>query len=367
MIKLSKNATGGLLLAAAGALAPSLALAWGSDGHAIVGALADRLIEGTHAQKKVQALLLPGENLEQLANWLDCAKGTYCGPQTPEMIAYTTANPAHGRYHYTNIPFQHLHYHLGAVGSTEDDIVQTLMQAIHVLQGQALQGQDVLKGKDGLEATLPANPHHFTPRQALLLIAHLVGDIHQPLHVGAAYLQRSGKFVVPAAQAEVDNVALFDTRGGNSLLLDAEAVAVANAAASLAALPGADAPAAQINFHAWWDSSVVGAALRIAKVHAPAQFAQMLLAQRQPVAANRGDPALWPQQWADDGLRVAKLAHAGVAAGHVKQQLSRSGAPYPVWTLAFAPGYQSSAPGLARRQLASGGQHLAALLQAIWP
>jgi hypothetical protein len=373
----------GLSLALAGALilttalAPPAALAWGRTGHSIIGALAERLIDGTHAQKQVQALLLPGENLEQLANWLDCAKGTYCGPQTLEMLAFTTANPAHGRYHYTNIPFQHAHYRAGAVGSADDDIVQTLTQAIHVLQR-----------KDGADANLQtnnlqANPHHFTPRQALILVAHLTGDIHQPLHVGAAYVARSGKFAAPAAQADVDNVALFDTRGGNNLLLDAEAVAAVNAGANLAAQrsrqsrsgrparraagPDPEAPAATINFHAYWDMNVVDAAMRADGVDTPRQFARRLYAQRVMVAANSGDPALWPQQWADDGLRVAKLAHAGVAAGHINEQTSRSGEPYALWALAFQPGYQASSRELARRQLASGGQHLAALLQAIWP
>ena len=35
--------------------------------------------------------LLPGESLASIANWADCVKGTYCGPQTPEMVAYVVA------------------------------------------------------------------------------------------------------------------------------------------------------------------------------------------------------------------------------------------------------------------------------------
>ena len=71
-------------------------------------------------------MLLPGESLEAIANWPDCVKGTYCGPQSPEMVAYTDANPKHSEYHYTDVPFQLAHYHDGAVGTTEVDIVQTL-------------------------------------------------------------------------------------------------------------------------------------------------------------------------------------------------------------------------------------------------
>jgi hypothetical protein len=139
--------------------------AWGGDGHRIVGAMADRLIENSNAQRHV-ADLLAGESLEAVSMWADCAKGDYCGPKTPDMLAYVRANPQHGEYHYADIPFQNPHYRDGAVGSARNDIVQTLKQAIAVLQGK---GDRV------------SNPHRFTPRQALILIAHLTADIHQPL------------------------------------------------------------------------------------------------------------------------------------------------------------------------------------------
>ena len=81
------------VLALAGAFASSNAFAWGGDGHRAVGAIADKLLKGTNAEKQIAALLLPGESLEAIANWPDCVKGTYCGPQSPEMVEYTTANP----------------------------------------------------------------------------------------------------------------------------------------------------------------------------------------------------------------------------------------------------------------------------------
>ena len=195
------------VLALAGAFTSIDALAWGGDGHRAVGAIADKLLKGTKAEKQIAALLLPGESLESIANWPDCVKGTYCGPQSPEMVDYTTANPKHSEYHYTDVPFQLERYHDHGVGTSEVDIVQTLKQAIAVLQGK----------------TDPAlNPHKFTKRQALILLTHMTGDIHQPLHVGAAFVSKDGKFVVPKTHAEVDEAAIFDSRGGNNLLLDDE-------------------------------------------------------------------------------------------------------------------------------------------------
>src|SRR5690349_3146634 len=124
------------VLALSGAFVTANAFAWGFDGHHAVGAIADKLIKGTDAEKQVKALLLPGESLESIAVWPDCVKGNWCGPQTPEMVAYTDANPKHSEYHYTDVPFQLDHYKDGAVGTADDDIVQTLKQAIAVLRGK---------------------------------------------------------------------------------------------------------------------------------------------------------------------------------------------------------------------------------------
>lgn len=336
-------------------LAPVPALAWGSAGHATVGALADRLLSGSHAQREVAALLLPGEGLEQAANWLDCAKGMFCGLPTPEMRDYTLAHPRHGHYHYTDIPFQNAHYRAGGVGSAEDDIVQTLAQAITLLQNQK-------ENKDDADAVQQVP--RFTPRQALLLIAHLVGDIHQPLHVGVAYVDKEGQFVLPARALDVDGMTVFDTRGGNSFLLgEANLIPVHISS-------GARKPARR-SFHAYWDVVAVDDAMRSARAFTPGQFADSLIADLAPLArknpGHAGDPAHWPVRWANDGLRVAKLAHAGLRPGRHGVQTGRNGEPVDVWTLTLPPDYPSMAASLARQQLASAGHRLASLLQAIWP
>jgi hypothetical protein len=344
------------VLALAGAFISSDALAWGNDGHRAVGAIADQLLKGSNAQKQVAALLLPGESLESVANWADCVKGSYCGPQTPEMVAYVGANPKHSEYHYTDIPFQESHYHDGAVGSAGDDIVQTLKQAIAVLQGK----------------TDPAlNPHQFTKRQALLLITHMTGDIHQPLHVGAAYVGKDGKFVVPRQHGDVDAVNIFDARGGNNLLLDDEKLS----ALSANLIPPGEAkplpPGVQKSptrpFHSYWDSTVVDYAMRRIGTKTPEQFAQAVIASKPAAPGNSGDPASWPYQWADDALIASKIAYADVTPGKITPQLSKKGETYYTWGLEVPANYPVPSSALAKTQLIKGGYHLAALLQAIWP
>jgi hypothetical protein len=348
-------------LALSGAFVSLNAHAWGNDGHRAVGAIADQLIKGSNAEKKVQALLLPGESLEKVASWADCVKGTYCGPQTEEMVAYTTANPQHSEYHYTDVPFQLSHYEDKAVGTHGHDIVQTLKQCIAVLQGK------------GDKTT---NPHNFTPRQALLMLTHLTGDIAQPLHVGEGYVGKNGGFVVPT-QKQLDDKEAFATQGGNNLLLD-DLKLTANSTQLIPAAPPEDKPAAAPAtpprapqatraFHSYWDTTTVNYAFRRIGARTPEQFAQAVIATNPVVSPNSGDPISWPYEWADQTLVVAKLAYTDVTPGAMAQQTSKTGEVYNVWPLAIPDNYPVPSSAAAKSQLIQGGYHLAAVLKAIWP
>ena len=345
-----------LALAVSCAFVSTGALAWGNAGHRAVGAIADKLLKDSAAQKRIQALLLPGETLESIANWPDCVKGTYCGPQSQEMLDYVAANPKHGEYHYTDVPFQLAQYHDHGVGTADDDIVQTLKQAIAVLQGKG---------------DTTTNPHNFTPRQALILIVHMTGDIHQPLHVGAAFVGKDGRFVVPNRQADIDGINIFDARGGNNFLLDDGKLTQMS---SGVIPPGEPAPvregvpqALTKPFHAYWDTTVVDYAMRRLSTRTPEKFAQAVIDSHPVVAGNTGPVSAWPTQWADDALAVSKEAYRDVTTGKVTQMTSKSGEKYNTWSLEVPQNYPVPSSQIAKVQLTKGGYHLAALLQTIWP
>lgn len=345
------------VLALSGAFVSANALAWGNDGHRAVGAIADKLIKGTNAEKRVKELLQPGESLESVANWPDCVKGNYCGPQSPEMVEYVNANPKHSEYHYTDVPFQLDHYHDHDVGTADDDIVQTLKQAIAVLQG-----------KD----TPQTNPHHFTRRQALILITHMTGDIHQPLHVGAAFVSKDGKFVIPKKHGEIDAVGIFDSRGGNNFLLDdAKVESLALAANIPPAEPKPEKPGVPKNltkpFHSYWDSTTVNYAFRRIRTKTPDAFAEAVIASKPDVNKNTGDVLTWPYQWADDSLVYAKQAYADLTVGPLTAQVSKKGETYYTWNMEVPANYPVPSSAIAKTQLAKAGYHLAALLESIWP
>lgn len=332
------------------------ALAWGNEGHRAVGSIAEKLIKGSNAEKQVAALLLPGESLESITNWADGAKGGVGYPvPTDEQLAYTTVNPRHNEYHYANVPFQLEHYTDGVVGGAEVDIVQTLKQAIAVLQGKT---------------DLAHNPRNFTRRQALLLVAHMSGDIHQPLHMGSAYIGADGKFVVPGKKLDIDAVNIFESRGGNSLLLDDDKLE----ALSKPLIPGEAKPLPPgatkwptRPFHVYWDSTVVDYAMRRTSTRTPEQFAQKVIDGKPLVSMNTGDPAGWPYQWADDTLKAAKEAYSDVTVGKRSSQPNKRGEMEHKFALEMGPNYPVPSSALARTQLIKGGYRLAALLQSIWP
>jgi S1/P1 Nuclease len=302
------------------------ALAWSPAGHETVGAIADQLISGRRAEVEVHKLLKSGESLQSVSVWADCAKG-YCGELSAELAEFVRRNPRHAHYHYTDLPFQALTYEPGSVGTSEDDIVHILTQCIAVLKG----------------ATDPrANPHRFSPREALLLVVHLLGDIHQPLHVGTAYVSDKDAFVVPASAGAVDGILIFKSDGDNDLLLGAESL------------------------HRFWDSQAVENAMHGASVRNPAEFAQFLSAAPPDMPIVTGDVTKWPAKWATETLVASKRAHEGISIQGREKAKSGTHAAHPLFRVSAPLDYAQTASAVTATQLRRAGYRLAAVLEAVW-
>jgi hypothetical protein len=300
--------------------------AWGAPGHETVGAIADQLISGRRAEAEVRKLLKPGETLQSVANWADCAKG-YCAELTLELTEFVRRNPRHAHYHYTDVPFQTAACEEGGVGTSDDDVVHILKQCIAVLKGATDRG---------------ANPHGFNQREALLLLVHLMGDLHQPLHVGTAYVSDKDAFVVPTSAAAVDNVLIFKTDGDNDLIFESQPL------------------------HGYWDRRAVEEAMQQANVRTPAEFAAFLMRAPADVPIVTGDVTKWPAKWATETLGVSKLAHAGLSIEKRAAAQNRSGAMHFVWRVSAPSGYAQTAAAAAATELTRAGYRLAAVLEAVW-
>jgi hypothetical protein len=311
-----------LILLFAGSAAPAV-FAWGDDGHRTIGAMADRLIAGTAAAQHVRELL-GEETLSAASVWADFVKGRT--NQTEEMLQFKAANPNHAVSHYTDIPFEEPKYRDDSIGATNVDVVHAIPACILILQGKPA-AQSVFKD--------------VTPRVALRLLAHFIEDIHQPLHVGSGYLDKT-KFIDPNGYAGHYG----EDQGANRLLFG-----------------GTN------KLHYYWDVTVVQADMSQAHVETPAQFAAFLLAKPAPNWKTSGPLLDWDLAWANESLALSAKVHDVTVTDEDDSQTDfRTGQPRPQWRLQdLAPEYIAWSDKTAEEQITKAGYRLAATLEALWP
>jgi hypothetical protein len=250
-----------------------------------------------------------------------------------QMIAYAKANwdqcvdadpsrACHAKYHFVDEPAQNGAYASGDPGTNDHDVVHAINAAIARLEGKPV----------------PAPFRIRTDAEALRLLAHFVGDIHQPLHTGAEYLD-------PETGAVLDPPPFPDkrteTQGGNLIMYTRSE-----------------------NLHGTWDTipkswGVDGSVL---------VDGSALLDQARALPPTPGDRHGWAASWASDSIAVSRAkAFAGLEfTGQVERAVR--GRKVKVWTIANRPdGYADTLHATQREQIVKGGRHLADILNAIWP
>ncbi|MFL6544031.1 MAG: S1/P1 nuclease [Candidatus Udaeobacter sp.] len=199
------------------------AQAYGPLGHEIVGAIADERLANTVTATKIHALL-DGLTLEKAAvipdeikGWdkkgVDDARSFHYSARrnvdrqlrdfwraNPPTSAANPGAPSHHWFHYTDVPLGPAQKYLeGHAGRSKWDIVHMIPFCIGILQGRVSD----------------QNERRITKAVAVILLAHYVADIHQPLHVGAEYFDEQGRITDP----DKDKSALGD-EGGNTFTLE---------------------------------------------------------------------------------------------------------------------------------------------------
>ena len=293
--------------------------AFGTSGHRITGTLAELHLRNARALAEVRKILRSNETLADAAVWPDRIKDAVYEDEDTAMFRLN--HPAHDTYHYANLPFQSVDYGVSVPGARPTDIVQSARQCIEVLR----------TGKGP-----------FTRREALRLLVHYLGDMHQPLHVGNAFVtvREPLEFIVPKGAT-----GWRTTLGGNALVYG---------------------PEYRFNLHSYWDSHAVNLAMRQDDVPT---FASRLMKEMQPAASWNGggsDPGEWVVQWATEGLGHAKEVHRGVrVVSYLGPDAEKRTAHR--WLIEQPPDYDARAVPLVRQQLAIAGYRIAAVLRSIWP
>lgn len=256
--------------------------------------------------------------------------------------------PSHHWFHYTDVPvLDPEKYGDGKAGRSKWDIVQMSRFCVAVLKGT--EPED--------------NARKITKPIAVILLAHYLGDIHQPLHVGAEYFDANGHAVNPG------KVPALEDEGGNTVIL--------NLAAGTDPQPARRPP----KFHGFWDNDTVMANLPLLPETMPkeerrekmdtAKAALVLdFATHEPKNWRLPpglDPKDYSEAWANEILPIAREAHERltfrnvaplqeedrvVAAGFADEKKSADGTSYYDWSAR-----------VVRDQLHKAGWRLADLLE----
>lgn len=315
---------------------------YGPRGHQLVGAIADkRLAQNQTALKKVRKLL-DGMTLQRASTLPDEIKSWKCGkePSGPnrinrELQAFVNANctgsPKHTEFHYTDVPVAgDEKYADGTVGRFEFDVVKMIPFCIRVLKGEEPE----------------TNERGITKSVAVILLTHYMGDIHQPLHVGAEYFNSNGKPFEPTAQ----NVGFAD-QGGNKLVL-------------FTFVNGQRKSAGK--FHGYWDGQTVENAFGTQQ---DAQIAKRLGKKEPDDWELTGDVETWAEQCANDILPTAREAHSRLQYKSIQIESGKpeiiSGRADERTHPAGGTFYALWAADVVKNEIHKGGWRLAALLEEI--
>ena len=315
---------------------------YGPRGHQLVGAIADKRLAHNQAALKKVRKLLDGMTLQRASTLPDEIKSWKCGKQPSgtnrinrELQAFVNANcsgsPKHAEFHYTDVPVVgDENYADGTVGRSEFDIVKMIPFCIRVLKG----------------AEPETNERAITKSIAVILLTHYMGDIHQPLHVGAEYFDSNGKTFEPTAQ----NIGFAD-QGGNKLML-------------FTFVGGQRKSAGK--FHGYWDGQTVENAFGTQQ---DATIAKRLGVKEPEDWELTGDVDTWAEQLANDILPTAREAHSRLQYKNIqfengKPEISNGraderthaagGTFYAVW-----------AADVVKDEIHKGGWRLAALLEQV--
>jgi hypothetical protein len=323
------------------------AFAYGPRGHQLVGAIADkRLARNRAVARKIRRLLdeLTLERVstlpDEIKSWNDCGSR----PPSPnpvvdrvrinnELRAFLQANlcsakPSHDEFHYTDVPVTGgENYADGEVGRGKFDVVQMIPFCLRVLRGEEPE----------------TNERAITKTVAVILLTHYLGDIHQPLHVGAEFFDADGNAFHPTASNQG-----FGDQGGNKLTLFTFADDNLRAVGKL---------------HSYWDSQTVNNAFGEAT---NASIATRL-ARRAPGRWRlTGGIETWAEQLADDAMPLAREARSRleyknieivsdqheIKSGEAREKRRRGNQNYTRWSA-----------NVVRTEIHKGGWRLAALLE----
>lgn len=291
---------------------------WGILGHEAGAQVAQKLLSNEVAARVER--ILGTNDLASVALWADHLRDAQRnrGPlrTDPEARDFNRRFPENRNWHFANLPLGTLRYARSSRFVSTNDIVHTLNLCLAVLEGRSQQ---------------------MTKTHALRWLVHLVGDIHQPLHVGCGFyrFKAGGAVVLLRQPAEAEGHP--HDRGGNLLRFTASQ-----------------------NLHAHWDVSLVET---IDRSPGNARLATMLEDALQPKRWKTSGPRdRWAAKWAADAVKQARGVYQ-----NLEFQAARFNGQGVLTnlTIRLPPDYASNQTARAKVQLSKSAFHLAEILNKL--
>lgn len=331
---------------------------WSISRHELIAGTADERL-GPQARTQVDRILAKlgsGLGLADIAGWADTVKRRKAqdddDQETKDFLANEDNRKTNDTWHYVNLP-------LGATGydpeeykyfTRDNDVVHIINECVRALKGYS-QSPD-FEGR-------------FSEVNALRLLTHLVGDVHQPVHVGCCYIDESGPVAkLETEPAKITAEELGHDQGGNKIILP-----IGQNGASL---------------HSYWDSRLGGsnpdlgdpadAEAVVADEAGPElkkAFIRKLIRlikeeeKNAPAEAAEADVAAveqWAADWATDSLGAARDAYQSL---EITGPNANDAKKFDVsWEGREA--YDARCKPIAIGRLKAAARNLAAMLDAIW-
>jgi S1/P1 Nuclease len=307
--------------------------AWGPDGHEAVGKIASLRIK-QHTRDRIAQILKPGETLARISNWADFVKykiGEHDSDPDTDAFLQDVHNKDTRDWHFDDLPLGCTSYDTCTGFTPDNDVVHLINICIKTLQGH------------------PDPNQPLSPRNALRLLVHFMGDIHQPLHVGAGYINENGpnhKIMLVTDPVTITQNHFPKDQGANLLIIDND----------------------KKNLHAFWDGDLVKLLMAATNQPTGEALGQFLNTAVTPEASWKGQGPIktWAAQFATDSLNQSRL-HAYKSVEIVrKRTITSHGQPLTVYDVTRASDYGSVNQEVVKIQLAKGGFRLAELLDQIF-
>jgi hypothetical protein len=281
--------------------------------------------------RKINDLLFAnGERtLPSISTWADDLRliAREEGPlkHNSEAIAFNRDFPTNPVWHYIDLPLGSVSLETVEKFGSKEDIVHAIGRCISVLESH-----DPPAGE-------------ITRIQALRLLVHFVGDIHQPLHCGCGFYDLSDPNHLQIITDPAEAYGKTDDRGGNDLFYDLDN---------------------NQELHAFWDVIVVTGIADTPDYRLLVKYLEQRY-KREEVPLTPASYQGWAARWALDSVRFAAEAYSGIRLVHLESGQDQR----PIRIAILLPnGYGESSKRIAARQLFAAAVHLAQLFDAIqWP